>query len=178
MVERYRSKRPKAKQRHTLQQQFPAYLKRDVKAADAAVISAFDLASFGLAVQRDAGNPSCSVRRAREVEWEAWQQLVYYLCGERMPPLGENRPRSERVLVRRAAMLTLQLEMLEHRWATKHHGIASTKDLEVYQRASSALRRLFESLGLNRRAKEVDDLATYLAEYEASDHSHDAESEP
>lgn len=62
---------------------------------------------------------------------------------------------SERVLIRRAAMLTLQCELMERNWVANHNGQASTKQLEVYQRATGALRRTLESLGLQRRPRDV-----------------------
>jgi hypothetical protein len=69
---------------------------------------------------------------------------------------------SERRLIRRAAMLTLQLEMLDQRFANQ--GEASAADLELYQRVSNTLRRLLESLGLQRRQRDVTPTLTeYLA---------------
>ena len=61
---------------------------------------------------------------------------------------------SERRLVRRAAMLTLQCELLDHKFALSE-GEASVIDLDRYQRASNSLRRLLESLGLQRRQRDV-----------------------
>ena len=61
---------------------------------------------------------------------------------------------SEQRLVRRAAMLTIQLEMMDARFAL-NEGEASRVDLETYQRASNSLRRLLESLGLGRRPRDV-----------------------
>ena len=61
---------------------------------------------------------------------------------------------AERRLVRRAAMLTVQLEMMDARFA-QSESEASKTDLDTYQRASNSLRRLLESLGTQRRAKDV-----------------------
>ena len=66
-----------------------------------------------------------------------------------------NTSQSEQVLVRRAAMLTLQLERMEHHWATTNDGEASSKQIETYQRVANSLRRLLESLGLRRRPRDV-----------------------
>jgi hypothetical protein len=62
----------------------------------------------------------------------------------------------QRTILRRAAMLALQLEMMESRWA-QNEGEASPKQIEVYQRVTGALRRLIESLGLHqgRKARDV-----------------------
>ena len=61
--------------------------------------------------------------------------------------------KSEQRLDRRAAMLTIQLEMMDARFAL-NEGKSSRVDLETYQRASNSLRRL-ESLGLGRRPRDV-----------------------
>src|SRR5438067_11725815 len=55
----------------------------------------------------------------------------------------------QRTILRRIAMLELQLEMLETRFA-ENEGAASANQLELYQRTSNSLRRLLESLGLHR----------------------------
>jgi hypothetical protein len=68
---------------------------------------------------------------------------------------ADNISQAEQVLVRRAAMLTLQLEMMEHRWATTADGEASAKQIETYQRVSNTLRRHLEALGLKRRPRDV-----------------------
>ena len=59
-----------------------------------------------------------------------------------------------KVLVRRAAMIALQLELMEQHFADQG-GEATAHQIEVYQRASGALRRLLECLGLERRAKDI-----------------------
>jgi hypothetical protein len=61
---------------------------------------------------------------------------------------------AERVLVRRCAMLALQCELLERRFA-ENNGEADHKQLDAYQRATGALRRTLEALGLKRRTKDV-----------------------
>jgi hypothetical protein len=65
------------------------------------------------------------------------------------------RSLAERVLVRRAAMLCLQLELLEQRFAANDGGQASAAQLEQYQRGTNSLRRTLQALGLERRAKDV-----------------------
>jgi hypothetical protein len=61
---------------------------------------------------------------------------------------------AERSLVRRAAVITTELEMLEAKFAAA--GQADAEDLDLYQRTAGNLRRLLESVGLQRRAKPVD----------------------
>lgn len=68
-------------------------------------------------------------------------------------------------LARRAACLTVHLEMMESKFA--QNGGAETGDLEVYQRCANSLRRLLESLGIHRGRVARDiapDLQTYAAE--------------
>ena len=71
---------------------------------------------------------------------------------------------AELSIVRRAALLTLELEVMEGRF--EQAGEASLKQLDAYQRAANSLRRLLQTLGLRRRAKDVTTLAEYLASKE------------
>ena len=78
---------------------------------------------------------------------------------------------AERRLVRRAAMLTLQLELMEHRWATEREGEAGPKSLLTYHTVTNTLRRVHETLGLKRRSRDItphplDYARTYDAEHE------------
>lgn len=61
---------------------------------------------------------------------------------------------AEKVLARRCAMLTLQLEMMEQRWAD-NDGEASPRQLERYTRVSNTLRRLLSTLGLEKRPRDI-----------------------
>lgn len=61
---------------------------------------------------------------------------------------------AELALIRSAAQLQLQLELLENKWG-ENGGEATEKSLIVYQRTASALRRILKELGLKRRAKQV-----------------------
>ena len=61
---------------------------------------------------------------------------------------------SERTLVNRCAMLALQLEMLETKFAD-NDGVAGSDALNMYQRCLNTLRRTLKSLGLQRRARNV-----------------------
>jgi hypothetical protein len=60
---------------------------------------------------------------------------------------------AELSLVRRASLLTLELEVLESKF--DQEGEASLKQLETYQRVAGSLRRLLESIGLKRRPKDI-----------------------
>jgi hypothetical protein len=69
---------------------------------------------------------------------------------------------AERSIVRRAAALTVELERLEASFAVA--GGASGDDLDLYQRTAGNLRRLLESVGLERRARDITpSLTEYLA---------------
>jgi hypothetical protein len=65
----------------------------------------------------------------------------------------DNCSAAERSIVRRAAVLTTELEVLEVRFAKA--GEASSLDLETYQRCANSLRRLLEAIGLQRRPRDV-----------------------
>jgi hypothetical protein len=70
----------------------------------------------------------------------------------------------QRALVRRAAALCTELELMETRFA--RNGGAKVVELEVFQRATNSLRRVLECLGIHRGriARDVTppDLETYL----------------
>jgi hypothetical protein len=66
---------------------------------------------------------------------------------------GENgTSAAERSLVRRASVMTVELEQLETKFA---QGQAGADDLDLYQRTAGNLRRLLEAVGLQRRPKDV-----------------------
>ena len=60
---------------------------------------------------------------------------------------------AERSICRRIATLTVELEVLESKFAEQ--GEATAKQLDLYQRTSGNLRRLLESIGLKRRPRNV-----------------------
>ena len=62
---------------------------------------------------------------------------------------------AKKVLVRRAAMMTLQLELLEQRFALNDCGEATKEQIETYQRTTNTLRRTLETLGLEPQARDV-----------------------
>jgi hypothetical protein len=69
---------------------------------------------------------------------------------------------AERSIIRRASVLTVELERLEAKFAQA--GEASVDALDAYQRVASSLRRLLEAVGLQRRARDVTPtLSEYLA---------------
>jgi hypothetical protein len=70
---------------------------------------------------------------------------------------------AERSIIRRAAVLTVELERLEAQFAVA--GEADAEALDLYGRTSGNLRRLLEAVGLQRRARDVTlpSLREYLA---------------
>lgn len=68
---------------------------------------------------------------------------------------GEDRiSEAEQLILRRAAVLAVEAERLETQFALA--GKASEReDLDLYQRISNSMRRLLESVGLDRVARDV-----------------------
>jgi hypothetical protein len=60
---------------------------------------------------------------------------------------------AEKAIVRRACTLIVELERLEAKFAK--HGGAKLWELAAYQRASNTMRRLLESVGLQRRSRDI-----------------------
>jgi hypothetical protein len=78
----------------------------------------------------------------------------------------DNTSAAERSIIRRASVITVELERLESRFALA--GEASADDLDLYQRTAGNLRRLLEAVGLQRRARDVtppsvEDYVAHLA---------------
>ena len=95
----------------------------------------------------------------------AWTRRLRDLIADHISDLGgeEALSQAERLLVRRCAMLALQLELMEQNFAHNEDGAASTKAFDAYQRATNTLRRTLEALGLRRRARDVTPtLSKYL----------------
>jgi hypothetical protein len=69
---------------------------------------------------------------------------------------------AERAIIRRAAVLITELEIMEARFAVSD-GASDIAELDAYQRAANSLRRLLESVGIQRRARDVTPtIETYL----------------
>lgn len=94
----------------------------------------------------------------------SWARRLRDLIAEHCTDLGgpENLSAAERSILRRAATLEVELELLEERFANA--GSAEASDLDLYQRTAGNLRRLLETVGLERRAKDITpSLSEYLA---------------
>ena len=65
----------------------------------------------------------------------------------------DNISEAERSLLRRAAILTCEAEVMEYTFASQAD--PDPMLLDTYQRVASSLRRILESVGLKRRAKDI-----------------------
>jgi|SRR5580704_2737211 hypothetical protein len=84
-----------------------------------------------------------------------WVRRLRDLMGLHLSDLGGDDAVSEaeRSIVRRVATLTVELERMEAGFAVA--GEAQPGQLDLYQRTANSLRRLLESIGLQRRPKDV-----------------------
>ena len=103
----------------------------------------------------------------------AWSRRMLDVYDAHVADLGgqEAISEAERSLLRRAATLTTELERLEAKFAS---GEGTPTDLDLYQRCSGNLRRLLESVGLQRRSRDV---TPSLTQYIAQRYGQDAEAE-
>ena len=85
----------------------------------------------------------------------AWVRRAKDLIAEHVADLGglDNTSAAERSLIRRASVLTVELERLEARFAAAREADPNTLDL--YARTAGNLRRLLEAVGLKRRPRDV-----------------------
>jgi hypothetical protein len=97
----------------------------------------------GSAVLPDVDGRSTWVRRLRD------------LIAIHLSDLGgiDNVSEAERSIIRRIATLTVELERMESGFANA--GEATPAQLDLYQRTANSLRRLLESVGIERRAKNI-----------------------
>ena len=73
---------------------------------------------------------------------------------------------AERLILRKAAVLAVQTEQLETKFAEANATgeTVSREDLDLYQRLANSMRRLLESVGLGRVPHDITpNLQTYLA---------------
>lgn len=84
-----------------------------------------------------------------------WARRLRDLLALHLSALGgeEMVSPAEQSIIRRASAITVELELLEERFALA--GGASADDLDLYVRASGGLRRLLESIGLKRVPRDI-----------------------
>jgi hypothetical protein len=98
----------------------------------------------------------------------AWVRRCKDVIAAHLSDLGgiDNTSAAERSLVRRAAVMTTELEQVERRFAL---GEASADDLDVYIRGCGRLQRLLEAIGLERVAKDISPTLSDYLEREAAE---------
>ena len=94
----------------------------------------------------------------------AWVRRCKDVIAAHISDLGgiDNCSAAERSIVRRASVMTVELERLEAKFAKA--GEADANELDQYARVSANLRRLLEAVGLKRRPRDVTTLSEYLAD--------------
>ncbi len=101
-----------------------------------------------------------------------WIRRCKDIIASHISDLGgiDNCSAAERSIVRRASVMTVELERLEAKFAKA--GEANADELDQYARVSANLRRLLEAVGLQRRARDVTTptLAEIATEIEADKH--------
>jgi hypothetical protein len=99
----------------------------------------------------------------------AWTRRCRTLIAAHIADLGgvDNCSAAERSIVRRAAVLTTELERLEAKFALA--GEADVADLDLYQRTAGNLRRLLEAVGLERRARTIEPSLSDILNEEAAE---------
>jgi hypothetical protein len=71
---------------------------------------------------------------------------------------------AERSIIRRVATISVELELLEKKFALGDGAAAA--DLALYLTAANTLRRLLEAVGLKRVARDVSTLSDYLKKHD------------
>jgi hypothetical protein len=102
---------------------------------------------------------------------QAWLRRLRDLLDLHIADLGGENivSTAEHSICRRIATVTVELEIMERRFATKGKG-ASERDLDLYLRGANSLRRLLEAIGLKRVARDVTPLLQdYLAQQSTKD---------
>ena len=88
-----------------------------------------------------------------------WARRMRDLMELHLDDLGgaENTSEAERSIVRRVAVIETELEYQEAQFAELRQAgkAVSREDLDLYQRLANSMRRLLESVGLERRARNI-----------------------
>jgi hypothetical protein len=90
----------------------------------------------------------------------AWTRRCKDVISAHLQDIGaDTASAAERSLIRRAAVMTTELERIEVRFATDE---AAADDLDLYQRTAGNLRRILESVGLKRVPRDVTTLGDLI----------------
>ena len=81
---------------------------------------------------------------------------------------------AEMAIIRRASVLIVELEILEAKFAAASDG-ADPEELERYARVASGMRRLLESVGIQRQSREVNplDYSRQIDDVDDADEEHE-----
>ncbi|MEQ1951363.1 hypothetical protein [Mesorhizobium sp. CN2-181] len=82
------------------------------------------------------------------------------IIAEYVEDLGKELTAAEKSIIRRVAVLTIQLEKLETRFA--EDPTVGERTLDLYNRTAGNLGRLLERLGIKRKEKPALTLEAYL----------------
>jgi hypothetical protein len=98
-----------------------------------------------------------------------WVRRLRDLIGLHLADLGgeDAVSEAERSIVRRIATLTVELERMEAGFAVA--GEAEPQQIDLYQRTANSLRRLLESIGIERRQRDVSPSLADIAKEIAAD---------
>ena len=93
-----------------------------------------------------------------------WARRCRDVLSEHLSDLGgpDYCSAAERSIIRRASVMTVELERMESMFAAA--GEASPEQLDIYARIAANLRRMLEAVGLQRRARNVTTLGDVLRE--------------
>jgi hypothetical protein len=95
-----------------------------------------------------------------------WARRFRDLLALHLADMAGTESIAESQILRRACLLITALEKMEEKIALR--GYAEIAELEVYQRCSNTMKRLLESVGLQRRSRDVS--PPTLAEYVRNRH--------
>jgi hypothetical protein len=98
----------------------------------------------------------------------AWVRRTKDVISEHLADRHDDVSAAERSIIRRAAVLTTELERLEAKFAV---GETTATDVDLYIRGSGSLRRLLEVIGIRKRVAARDvtpSLADIMREHEAT----------
>jgi hypothetical protein len=136
---------------------FPRHYRPDAKKGVAEVLST-DIGAQGSARSSGERRPKAEPRLLPGVANNSpWVRRARNLIREHTNDLGgpDAISGAEHSLIRRAAVLTVELEALEYKFANSEHDIVPS-DFDLYIRGSGGLRRLLEAIGIRRRPRDLN----------------------
>jgi len=110
----------------------------------------------------------------------AWAKRVRFFIAQHLSDLGgiENCSEAEKSIIRRASVLSIEMERLERRFAlVPLDQMVSMNELDLYSRLANSLRRLLDVTGLQRRSKDITPSINEYLELHANDADNTDEAE-